>query len=142
VDSIKQVISWSRENMESSGLFDIRWVVEDALKFVKREAKRGKKYNGIILDPPAYGIGANGERWKLEECINEMLSELATLIDDQQYFLILNMYSLGMSALITENLVRGHFGKKAVDMEMGEVYLPSTSGLKLPLGILARFSNI
>jgi 23S rRNA (cytosine1962-C5)-methyltransferase len=142
VDSIKQVISWSRENMESSGLTDIRWVVEDALKFVKREVKRGKRYNGIILDPPAYGIGASGERWKLEECINDMLKELAQLLDDQHYFLVLNMYSLGMSALITENLVRNNFGRKAEGMEMGEVYLPATSGLKLPLGILARFTNM
>lgn len=142
VDSIKQVISWSRENMESSNLKDIRWVVEDALKFVKREAKRGKKYNGIILDPPAYGIGANGERWKLDENINEILHEISDLLDPQNNFLILNMYSLGMSALITENLIRSHFGNKHQSLEVGEVYLPTTSGVKLPLGILARFSNI
>lgn len=142
VDSIKQVISWSRENMESSGLKDIRWVVEDALKFVKREAKRGKKYNGIILDPPAYGIGANGERWKLEENINEILAEIAQLLDPQNNFLILNMYSLGMSALITENLIRAHFGHTHQQLDLGEVYLPTTSGVKLPLGILARFVNI
>ncbi len=142
VDSIKQVISWSRENMESSNLNDIRWVVEDALKFVKREAKRGKKYNGIILDPPAYGIGANGERWKLEENINEILKEIADIMDPKNNFLILNMYSLGMSALITENLVRGHFGNRCNNLETGEVFLPATSGLKLPLGILARFANI
>lgn len=141
VDSIKQVISWSRENMESSNLKDIRWVVEDALKFVKREVKRGKKYNGIILDPPAYGIGANGERWKLEEHISEMLGEISMLLDPKHHFLVLNMYSLGMSALITENLVRGSFGKMADQMEFGEVYLPATSGLKLPLGILARFAS-
>lgn len=141
VDSIKQVISWSRENMESSNLSDIRWVVEDALKFVKREAKRGKKYNGIILDPPAYGIGANGERWKLDENINEILKEISEIMDTKNNFLILNMYSLGMSALITENLVRGHFGKYCDHLETGEVFLPATSGLKLPLGILARFAN-
>ena len=141
VDSIKQVISWSRENMESSNLTDIRWVVEDALKFVKREVKRGKKYNGIILDPPAYGIGANGERWKLDENINEILTEIAQLLDSQNNFLILNMYSLGMSALITENLIRGHFSEHCNNLEVGEVYLPATSGLKLPLGILARFAN-
>ena len=141
VDSIKQVISWSRENMESSGLADIRWVVEDALKFVKREAKRGKKYNGIILDPPAYGIGANGERWKLDENINEILGEIAQILDPKHNFLILNMYSLGMSALITENLIKGHFKNQSKNLEVGEVYLPSTSGLKLPLGILARFAN-
>ena len=141
VDSIKQVISWSRENMESSALNDIRWVVEDALKFVKREAKRGKKYNGIILDPPAYGIGANGERWKLDENINEMLKEIGDIIDEQNNFLVLNMYSLGMSALITENLVRSHFGKFCQNLEVGEVYLPSRSGIRLPLGILARFGS-
>ncbi len=71
VDSVKQVISWSRENMEASGLADIRWVIEDALKFVKREVKRGKKYNGIILDPPAYGRGPDGEKWVLEEGLND-----------------------------------------------------------------------
>jgi 23S rRNA (cytosine1962-C5)-methyltransferase len=142
VDSIKQVISWSRENMESSNLEDIRWVVEDALKFVKREARRGKKYNGVILDPPAYGIGANGERWKLEESINEILMEISTLMEPKNNFLILNMYSLGMSALITENLVKSHFKKHCENLEIGEVYLPATSGLKLPLGILARFANV
>jgi 23S rRNA (cytosine1962-C5)-methyltransferase len=128
--------------MESSNLEDIRWVVEDALKFVKREARRGKKYNGVILDPPAYGIGANGERWKLEESINEILMEISTLLEPKNNFLILNMYSLGMSALITENLVRSHFKKHCENLEIGEVYLPATSGLKLPLGILARFANV
>ena len=73
LDSIKQVVSWARENMELSGLTDIRWVVEDALTFVKREVKRGKKYNGIILDPPAYGHGTDGQKWKLEEMINETM---------------------------------------------------------------------
>lgn len=139
VDSVKQVITWSKENMESSGLNDIRWVVEDALKFVKREVKRGKKYNGIILDPPAYGIGANGERWKLEEQINEMLHEIKSLLAEQ-HFLVLNMYSLGMSALITENLVRSVFQPKGI-LESGEVYLQSGTDQKLPLGIVARYAS-
>jgi 23S rRNA (cytosine1962-C5)-methyltransferase len=139
VDSVKQVISWSRENMESSGLKDIRWVVEDALKFVKREVNRGKKYHGIILDPPAYGIGANGERWKLEELINEMLSEIKLLLDEAHHFLVLNMYSLGMSPLITENLINTVFNPE--NPEVAEVYLPANSGVKLPLGILARFAR-
>ena len=69
VDSIKQVVSWANENQTLSGLENIRWTVEDALKFVKREVKRGRKYNGIILDPPAYGHGPNGEKWKLEDNI-------------------------------------------------------------------------
>lgn len=140
VDSVKQVISWSRENMESSGQANIRWVVEDALKFVKREVTRGKKYNGIILDPPAYGIGANGERWKLEEQIVELLTALKSLLDADHHFLVLNMYSLGMSPLITENLIQTIFSKPK-QLEVGEVFLPASSGVKLPLGILARFSK-
>lgn len=140
VDSIKQVINWSRENMESSGLSDIRWVVEDALKFVKREVKRGKKYNGIILDPPAYGIGANGERWKLEDSINEILADISHLLDER-HFLVLNVYSLGLSPLILENLIKTNF-KNPQNLDLGEVYLNAKSGIKLPLGILARFNNI
>ena len=141
VDSVKQVISWSRENMESSGLKDIRWVVEDAVKFVKREVKRGKKYNGIILDPPSYGIGANGERWKLEDCINEMIKDLSHILDEQEHFFILNMYSMGLSSLITENLIRYHF-QDPQQFETGEIFLKSRSEVKLPLGILTRFSNV
>lgn len=140
VDSIKQVINWSRENMESSGLKDIRWVVEDALKFVKREVKRGKKYNGIILDPPAYGIGANGERWKLEDSINEILNDIAQLLDEE-HFLVLNVYSLGLSPLILENLLSTNF-TATPNLDLGEVYLNAKSGIKLPLGILARFNNL
>jgi 23S rRNA (cytosine1962-C5)-methyltransferase len=139
VDSIKQVINWSNENMVSSGLKDIRWVVEDAFKFVKREVKRGKKYNGIILDPPAYGIGASGERWKLDEQINDMLKEIKALLHEQ-HFMVLNMYSLGMSALITENLTKQIFTASPHQLH-AEVFLPSQSGQKLPLGIVARVSS-
>lgn len=140
VDSIKQVVSWSRENMELSGLADIRWVVEDALKFVKREVKRGKKYNGIILDPPAYGIGASGERWRLEDSISEILNDISHLLDDK-HFLVLNVYSLGLSPLILENLIKTNFANPQ-NLDLGEVYLEAKSGIKLPLGILARFNNV
>ena len=141
VDSVKQVISWSKQNMESSGLSDIRWVVEDAVKFVKREVKRGKKYNGIILDPPSYGIGSNGERWKLEDCINDLIKDLALILDNEENFFILNMYSMGLSPLITENLIKSSFASPQ-QFETGEIYLNAKSGVKLPLGILSRFSNI
>jgi len=140
VDSVKQVISWSKENMLASGLTDIRWVVEDALKFVKREVKRGNKYNGIILDPPAYGIGANGERWKLEDSINEILQDIALLLD-KKHFLVLNVYSLGLSPLILENLIKTNFNQSE-NLELGEVFLQAKSSVKLPLGILARFCNL
>lgn len=138
VDSIKQVVTWSKENMQLSNLTDIRWVVEDALKFVKREEKRGNKYNGIILDPPAFGHGPNGEKWKLEDNINEMISIVLQLLDEKEHFLILNAYSLGFSSLIIENLLKKKAGK---NLNIGELYLQATAGNKLPLGVFGRFRN-
>jgi 23S rRNA (cytosine1962-C5)-methyltransferase len=134
LDSIKQVVTWARENMEASSLADIRWVVEDAMTFVKREVKRGKKYHGIILDPPAYGHGTEGQKWKLEEMINEMMKMVLTLLDEENHFLILNTYSLGFSSLIIENLL-----KDVKSLETGELYLNSTTGYKLPLGVFGRY---
>jgi 23S rRNA (cytosine1962-C5)-methyltransferase len=138
VDSIKQVVSWAHENQELSGLKDIRWVVEDALKFVKREIKRGKKYNGIILDPPAYGHGPNGEKWKLEDQINEMMQDVVQLLHPDEHFLILNTYSMGFSSVITENLIRSAY-PKVQNLEIGELYLQATAGNKLPLGVFGKF---
>ncbi len=140
LDSIKQVVSWARENMELSKLDNIRWIVEDALKFVKREVKRGNKYNGIILDPPAFGHGPDGEKWKLEDNINEMMKGVLQLLDDKQHFLILNAYSLGFSSLILENLVQQNF--KPQNLEVGELYLNDKFNKKLPLGAFARFKKL
>ena len=109
VDSVKQVITWSRENMDASDLHDIRWIVEDALKFCRREVKRGKKYNGIILDPPAYGRGPDGEKWILEENIAEIMSLCSQLLEESNSFLILNLYSMGFSAVIADNLIKDYF---------------------------------
>ncbi len=141
VDSIKQVVTWANENQELSGLKDIRWVVEDALKFVKRELKREKKYNGIILDPPAYGHGPNGEKWKLEDHINEMIKDVVQLLDPEEHFLILNTYSLGFSSVIVGNLIRGAF-PQVQNLEIGELYLQATAGIKLPLGVFGKFYKI
>jgi 23S rRNA (cytosine1962-C5)-methyltransferase len=138
VDSIKQVVTWANENQELSGIKDIRWMVEDALKFVKREVKRGKTYNGIILDPPAYGNGPNGEKWKLEDNINEMMSDVIQLLDPEEHFLILNTYSLGFSSVIIENLIKNAF-PKVTNLEIGELYLQATAGPKLPLGVFGKF---
>lgn len=140
VDSVKQVVGWARENMELSRLNNIRWTVEDAAKFVKREVKRGRKYNGIILDPPAYGIGASGERWKLEDSINDLLKDVSQLLDPKEYFLVLNTYSLGFSALIIENLINSHFSNFK-NHEVGELYLDANTGVKLPLGVFARLHS-
>lgn len=138
VDSVKPVISWARENMEISGLDGIRWIVEDALKFVKREVRRGSRYNGIILDPPAYGRGADGEKWVLEENINEMIKLLSELLDEKENFFIMSLYSMGFSSLIGENLIKSAFGKRE-NMESGELYLVDGFGKKLPLGTVVRF---
>lgn len=138
VDSVKPVITWARENMELSRLDGIRWIVEDALKFVKREARRGSRYNGIILDPPAYGRGADGEKWVLEENINEMISTCSNLLDPGENFLIMSLYSMGFSSLIGENLIRSAFGSRET-LESGELYLNDAFGKKLPLGTIVRF---
>ncbi len=138
LDSIRQVVTWARENMELSGLKDIRWLVEDALKFVKREVKRGNKYHGIILDPPAYGNGPDGEKWKLEDNIKEMMDLVLQLLDEKEHFMILNAYSLGFSPIVIENLLKG-FAKN--NLETGELYLQSKTDLKLPLGVFGRFRN-
>ena len=138
VDSIKQVVTWANENQEISQLDNIRWVVEDALKFVKRELKRGKKYNGIILDPPAYGHGPSGEKWKLEDNIQEMMHDVVQLLDDDEHFLILNTYSLGFSSVIVENLILSSF-PAAQNLECGELYLQASAGSKLPLGVFGKF---
>jgi 23S rRNA (cytosine1962-C5)-methyltransferase len=140
VDSVKQVVSWSRENMETSKLDNIRWVVEDALKYVKREVKRGSVYQGLILDPPAYGRGPDGEKWVLEENINELLKLCSQLLDKKQHFFIINLYSLGFSALIVDNLVKSIFGK-VDNPQWGELYLADQYEKKLPLGVFYRFSS-
>ena len=98
VDSVRQVVTWARENMEASGLDGIRWVVEDAMKFVRREVRRGRSYDGIILDPPAYGRGPEGEKWVLGQDIGPMLECCTRLLSATDGFLVLNLYSMGFSA--------------------------------------------
>ncbi|MFI3279143.1 MAG: class I SAM-dependent methyltransferase [Rikenellaceae bacterium] len=138
VDSVKQVVSWSRENMESSGLEGIRWIVEDALKFVQREVRRGNKYSGIILDPPAYGRGANGEKWVLEENICEMLECCAALLEERNSFVILNLYSMGLSTTLARTAIHQAFGAARAE-GCGELIFTDRSGKELPLGTYYRF---
>ncbi|MBO0947651.1 class I SAM-dependent methyltransferase [Fibrella forsythiae] len=141
VDSVKQVISWSRESMEMSKLDNIRWVVEDAVKFVKREERRGNTYHGIILDPPAYGRGPDGEKWVLEEQLNGILKTCAALLDKQNFFFIINLYSLGFSALILDNLMAQCFGNLPNE-QSGELFLTDSHQKRLPLGVFSRFSSV
>ncbi|MFR9602308.1 MAG: class I SAM-dependent methyltransferase [Rikenellaceae bacterium] len=138
VDSVKQVVSWSRENMELSGLNDIRWIVEDAMKFVQREVRRGNKYHGIILDPPAYGRGANGERWILEDDINEMLKCCSQLLEPKDSFLVFNLYSMGLSSTLARTAVSQLFGAQENE-ERGELIFTDRSAKEIPFGTYYRF---
>ena len=140
VDSVKQVVTWARENMELSGLEGVRWIVEDALKFVQREVRRGSRYRGIILDPPAYGRGANGEKWVLEENICEMLACCAQLLEPENAFLVLNLYSMGLSSTLARTAVRQAFGAPRTE-RWGELYFPDRAGKELPLGTYYRFTR-
>ena len=140
IDSVKQVVTWARENMESSGLQSVRWIVEDALKFVQREVRRGNRYNGIILDPPAYGRGANGEKWVLEENITQMLECCAELLEKKGSFLVLNLYSMGLSSTLARTAVRQCFGEPKEE-QCGELYFEDKAGKQLPLGTYYRFKR-
>jgi 23S rRNA (cytosine1962-C5)-methyltransferase len=110
------------------------------MKFIKREARRGNVYQAIVLDPPAYGRGPEGEKWILEEQINELLKTCKDILDPKDHLLLLNMYSLSFSSLIAANLIQSNFGA-VKHAEHGELYLQETQGKKLPLGIFYRFSS-
>lgn len=136
VDSVKQCISWARENMEASHLEGIRWVVEDALKFARREVKRGHRYDGIILDPPAYGRGPEGEKWVLEQNIAEMLSLCSELLAEGG-FLVLNLYSMGLSATLAKSAVNQLIPNPSFE-QFGELLFTDQAGKSLPLGVYYR----
>lgn len=140
VDSVKQVVTWSRENMEASGMDGIRWIVEDAMKFVQREVRRGNRYDGIILDPPAYGRGANGEKWVLEENIAQMLECCAELLVPKDSFLVFNLYSMGLSSTLARTIVHQMFGVPPHE-EYGELYFADRASKELPLGTYYRFTR-
>ncbi len=139
LDSVRQVITWAHGNQDRSGLDGIRWVVEDAMKFANREAKRGNLYQGIILDPPAYGHGPDGEKWKLDECLFDMMKTVGRILAPENSFLVLNLYSNGFSAILGETVVRQAFGLQAdTALESGELVLRDRFGKDLPLSIFVR----
>ncbi|MFN5148733.1 MAG: class I SAM-dependent methyltransferase [Flavobacteriia bacterium] len=135
VDSVKQLISWARQNMEESRLLNIKWVLEDALKFVVREQKRGNKYKGIIMDPPAWGLGAKGEKWKLEEKIDELLATAASLMEEDG-FLIMNTYSPTLDNDMISSLAEMYFEGRQIEVK--ELWMKTTTGKDLYFGNLLR----
>ena len=135
VDSVKQLISWARTNMEMSKLKDIKWVHEDALKFVEREVKRNNHYDGIIMDPPAWGTGAKNEKWKLEDKLNDLMKSAAQLIG-KDGFLILNTYSPTVEINTIRHIAKFHFTNRS--FEVNELWMKTTTGKELYYGNLLR----
>lgn len=140
VDAVKQVVTWARENMEQSGLEGVRWIVEDAMKFVRREVRRGNRYRGIVLDPPAYGRGPAGEKWVLEESIGKLLDCCARLLEPSGAFLVLNLYSMGLSSTLARTAVRQAFGAPRTE-QWGELCFADRAGKVLPLGTYYRMTR-
>ncbi len=141
VDASKQSLDWAHENAKLSeiGKDKIRWMLDDALTFVKREARRGAKYDGIILDPPAFGRGAKGEVWKIEEDFQTLLSSLKEILSEKSgSFFLLNGYSAGYAPRSFAQAVESVFGEVAG--EAGELYIKeSSSDRVIPAGIYVRF---
>ncbi|MBO4407215.1 MAG: SAM-dependent methyltransferase, partial [Clostridia bacterium] len=139
VDAARGIVAHARENALLSGLSDapIRWITDDCRKFVQREARRGRRYDAIILDPPSYGRGANGEVWKLEDDLYPFLLELRKLLSDTPLFILLNSYTAGLSPAAGAYALSAAFPEARVVSD--EVGLPVTStGRALPCGIAAR----
>lgn len=144
VDSSKAAINWGKENAELSGLADkpIRWILDDARVFVEREIKRGRKYDGIIMDPPAFGHGATNELWKIEENFLELVENCMKILGDQPLLFLINGYSAGYSAVAYKNNLLDLEKKFGGKVEVGELAIEeSDSGRLLPAGIFARWEN-
>ncbi len=134
-DSVKQVINWSKQNMELSRLNNIHWVLEDALKFAQREVKRGHTYYGIVMDPPAYGIGAKKERWKIETLFPQLI-EIASHLLDPNGFLIINTYSPRLTQQDIIPILNSYFKHKTINVS--KLCLKTTTGKVIEYGELSR----
>ncbi|MCI6580974.1 MAG: class I SAM-dependent methyltransferase [Oscillospiraceae bacterium] len=141
VDASKGMVAWARENAQLSGLSDkpVRWIVDDCEKFVKREIRRGKKYDGIVMDPPSYGRGSGGEIWKLEDSIYDLVELCSQVLTEKPLFFLLNSYTTGLSpavmAYILDSILVKKFGGSVTSDEIG---LPvKSSNMALPCGSTA-----
>jgi 23S rRNA (cytosine1962-C5)-methyltransferase len=143
VDSSKGMVAWAKENIVSSGLKErpVRFIVDDVVKFVNREIRRGNKYDAIIMDPPSYGRGTNGEVWKFEENIGDLVELCTKVLSDKPLFFLINSYTTGISSMVLENILRLSINKKE-KLSCGEIGIPmAESSLILPCGIYARYEG-
>ena len=145
VDSSKGMTTWAKENIASSGLEDrpVRYIVDDVVKFVNREIRRGNKYDAIIMDPPSYGRGTNGEVWKFEENIAPLVELCTKVLSDKPLFFLINSYTTGISSMVLQNILGLTVGKSYNGkLSCGEVGLPMmNSNLILPCGIYGRWES-
>lgn len=146
VDASKGMVTWCRENAALSGLQNapIRYLVEDCLKYVEREIRRERKYDGIVLDPPSFGRGNKGQVWKFEEDLPVLLERLLPLLSDKPNFILLNAYTTGISPFVLANMMEEIFSRSRhpFSLQMGEILLPfsSTPGTFLPCGLYCRLA--
>lgn len=143
VDSSKGMVSWAKENVVSSGLANrpVRYIIDDVTKFVQREIRRGNKYDGIIMDPPSYGRGKNGEVWQFENNIADLVELCSKVLSDNPLFFLINSYTTGISSKVLENLLILNIKKKG-KVSSGEIGLPmKDSKLVLPCGIYGRWEK-
>jgi 23S rRNA (cytosine1962-C5)-methyltransferase len=144
VDASKKAIGFARDNQALAGLADrpIRWLVEDAFRFVQREQRRGARYDGIILDPPKHGRGPNGEIWKLEEGLQDLLDSCASLLEGPSPFLVTTVYAVRLSLLALENCMSAALRGQGGVLEAGEMAIPEGEGARLlPTAIHARWTG-
>ncbi len=144
VDASKGMVAWARENAVSSGLGDapVRWLVDDCVKFVERELRRGNRYEGIIMDPPSYGRGPKGETWKLEESLWPFLTLAVQLLSKDARFLLINSYTTGLQPAVLSYLIHSAAGHLGGETAADEIGLPvAQSGLVLPCGASGRWQR-
>ncbi|MDD3278841.1 MAG: class I SAM-dependent methyltransferase [Lachnospiraceae bacterium] len=142
VDASKGMVTWAKENAASSGLADapIRWIVDDCMKFVEREIRRGNHYDAIIMDPPSYGRGPKGEIWKIEDAIYPLIQKCAELLSSQPLFFLVNSYTTGLAPAVLTYMIATVLKKHGGKVDAQEVGLPvSSSGLVLPCGASGRW---
>lgn len=143
VDASYPTIGWAKQNQQLSGLENapIRWILDDAIKFVSREIKRGVNYDGIIMDPPIYGHGPEGEVWDFDKSFPKLVELCSQVLSDQPLFFIVNAYAISSSSIMLENILSDHLENLGGDIESGELALEQQSGRFLSTGIFTRWSR-